>query len=88
MLQLRPQISKLICSRGVRGHAPPDPSRAYECPAVPGVYKFLQKSAPPVCQFPDPPLILPIANNGSYEKSLEVSVLGLFIGPIVMIVVR
>ena len=29
-------------------------------------------------------IILPIANNGSYKKSLEVSVLGFFIGPIVV----
>ena len=32
-------------------------------------------------------IILPIENNGSYKKSLEESVLGFFIGPIVVPIV-
>ena len=32
-------------------------------------------------------IILPIANNGSYKKSLEDGVLGFFIGPIIVPIV-
>ena len=51
-----------------------------------GINSCKNRQSPPplVCQFPDPPLIMPIENNGSYKKSLEVSVLGFFIGPIVV----
>ena len=38
------------------GEYAPDPSRARECHLW-FIYIFLQKSAPPVCQFLDPPLV-------------------------------